>query len=209
MALRNILAISMLMCRLASAVKMPYPAAPSLELDPDEMEFIPVEGMPTFEELGFTTHDLFDPVWRTKHGLPVNETEDAAFFKPSSDSSLEKRWDDVCEKGRPGGTMGGLYACRDYLAALGQQGQSCSAPYQQYTEYCNFNVWGRVTKVYGTSLKRYSTASSCTDVSRAVQFALTCVNSLCLNNPADNCGAGRSQAAAYGNGDLIVINESG
>ena len=173
-----------------------------------EPTVVPGPGFPSVASLGLTSANLFDNHFMAAYIANKTAHEHANKRSPSPvvapalpGQGLTKRSTDVCLHGFGGvgyGTLSGIYACYNYLNALGTTG--CGAG-RDGVIMCQAGGNGFMSYVSGSADRTDFAASYCRDVATAVAFG--------INNCAW-CPGGwpdcvlQSEAAAYGNGDLAI-----
>ncbi|KAL2203359.1 hypothetical protein CC79DRAFT_1337986 [Sarocladium strictum] len=172
-----------------------------LNLDPSDIKFQPIKGMPTLQDLNITTTDLLDPAWRLSNGLPDprNSSPNRKSTKETT-KDLQKRVEPQCYPYSQNAHISAAYACRDYLNSLGTT-PCVVRGYLQQTAHCHADIASvGVAFVYGMPSYPSSYASSyCSDVARGLNWVLD----NCLSQNPCRCGVA-GQNAAWGNGGHVV-----
>jgi hypothetical protein len=159
---------------------------------PEPFEVLPGPGMPSLESLGITSADLFNTTFVDELLAPLRATA------AEETSSISRRWTDQCDRD-PRGPTGGVLACAAYLVALNTR--DCTAT-NTVRRMCTSNADGFTAIVEGISIKVGSTRSYCRDAAQGVYWV---ANRCTILHPAFGIHIAAGAAAAYGNGDLIMI----
>ncbi|KFX86890.1 hypothetical protein V495_05253 [Pseudogymnoascus sp. VKM F-4514 (FW-929)] len=144
-------------------------------------EVVPGPGLPSLQELGITSAELY------KIGRPDSSADDSV-----KTSSIEARFEPKCGPSEAAYTnVNDVIACYNYLKKLGTK--KCSVP--DNFGIAHFCTAGNA-EVTGQSLKSKGTSSYCRDVATAVLWSV------------DHCTRPDKSVAGFnaagGNGDLIV-----
>ncbi|KIN08320.1 hypothetical protein OIDMADRAFT_16586 [Oidiodendron maius Zn] len=174
-----------------STVNLPFNLAqPHINYDPSGApQVIPGPGMPSLESLGLTSEMLFNCTFQAQSFAGVANTTTAS-------TALDKRYTNTCMH-TPVGDSDGAAACATYLQNLGTT--ACSAT-QSAVIMCTGVFNGVQTYIGGLSIPA-SASSYCRDVATAVRWSID----NCIYCPeGEDCWVG-GWAAAYGNGNLIIV----
>ncbi|OAA71187.1 hypothetical protein ISF_01738 [Cordyceps fumosorosea ARSEF 2679] len=151
-------------------------AAPAGATTEQQPEVIPGPGMPSLQELGVTSAELY------QQGLP----------KPAELSVLSANFNPICGPNESRYTnVNGLVACFHYLQKLGTQ--QCKVP-SEHSVFCRAGdavVLGQAANLHGAS-------SYCRDVATGLLYTIDH-----CTRPDKSCAGAQ---AAGGNGNLIVVS---
>ncbi|KAK7999685.1 hypothetical protein PG990_012285 [Apiospora arundinis] len=160
-------------------------ASPGVLESREYPEFVPGPGLPSLASLNLTTEDLYA----------------APKYLPDDPSGPKAEYNDNCGDGRTGlvtANVDDVIACFNYLVALGnyvitvtERDTMNGVPYFREVAHSGSAY------IEGHSLRSGGTSSTAYNVALGVQWSFT------------NCNHGGQvggMAAAYGNGDLVVIS---
>ncbi|MCJ1475074.1 hypothetical protein MMC13_003734 [Lambiella insularis] len=168
------------------------PASPLTKAYP---EVHPGPGLPSLASLGLASADLYQstPALLTKPSIPSSHPKQPT-VPPSLGSKPAERhtaFTNACQGGEDAtAAVDDVIACFNYLQSIGNY--DCTVLAGDQPQMCRAGT----ASVEGASVTGETTTAACTDVAAGVQWVFTYCN---------NDGQVEGSAAAYGNGNLVVV----